>query len=427
MAWPGVALAERTYRVQIESTPAGATVYIDTKADGKVGTTPYRGSLPAGEHTLILELDGYVLSETAIVVRKWRKRQKFRVSLSEQVVGTLEISAASGDASIGGEVLIDGEQVGSVPGEFKVEVGPHQVEIVVDGERRYEEWIEVKAGETVTVEPDLGEVADGGGDGGGDDSKDPTPKVRKRAKPKPPRKSGELTSALLVFETGLDLAGRHYSYSGETITDNLRPYDADGVPAFYLGVELYPLSADPKSFASKFGIDASFSRAIGLVSSTSDGNDVNTDWTQVSVGARVRHATGGTLLSAGIGYGTSNLEFEDPPDDIANEVPDASYKFVRVGVDGRIGPGAFAVFAGADVLMINEATGANERFRDASTTGFAARGGLAIRVVHQVEARATVRYKLFSSTYTAEAGDEFIAETSTDHQYGVLIGGAFVY
>ena len=421
------ALAQQRYRVQIDSKPAGAAVYIDSKDDGKVGETPYRGSLPAGEHTLILERRGYARSETAIKVRPTRKRQKFRMSLTKLVVGTLEISAPSGDSSVGADVLIDGEKVGTVPDEFEIEVGPHQIEIVGEDDDHYEEWVEIKEGEGVTIEPTFGE--DGGDDfgGGGDDDLDPTPKVKKRATPMPARKKGELESAMFVFETGLDLSGRHFSYSGAMISDNLRPYDADGVPGLFIGVELYPMATNPGSFAAKVGIDASFGRALGLVSSTSDGQDVNTDWTQVSVGLRVRHVTGGALISGGVGYGTSTVEFQDPPADIVDEVPEAGYKFIRLGVDGRIGSGGFSVFGGGDVLIVSEAGTTADRFADASTTGFGGRAGVAIGVADQVEARAVFRYRLFSSTYASQAGDTFFAEGATDHQYGVLLGGAFVY
>lgn len=251
-----------------------------------------------------------------------------------------------------------------------------------------------------------------------------------QAKPEQPRKIGVLSSAFLVVVAGLDIGGRELEYDGDMASDNLPPYDVDGVPALYLGVELYPLSADPDSLLAKFGVDASFTRTAGLVStgaSESGTFDVDAGWTQVTVGARIRHAVAGALISAGVGYGASVFEFEEPPPEITDVLPDASYRFARIGADGRIGHGPFAVFGGADLLLVGKPGGVADRFRQASATGFGARAGIAVRVTRHFETRGVARYRRFNARYTAAQGDEFVADTSTDDQYNVLIGVAFVY
>src|SRR4030095_6660784 len=43
------------YKVKIDSTPPGATVYIDSKQCPAVGVTPWNGSLNRGEFTIIIE------------------------------------------------------------------------------------------------------------------------------------------------------------------------------------------------------------------------------------------------------------------------------------------------------------------------------------------------------------------------------------
>ena len=66
-----------------------------------------------------------------------------------------------------------------------------------------------------------------------------------------------------------------------------------------------------------------------------------------------------------------------------------------------------------------------ERFDDSATTGFGLRAGIAVDIVPKVEARIVGRYDLFSSAFAAS--DTYVAEGATDHIYGVLLGGAFIY
>ena len=52
--------AEAQVRVNIESTPPGATVYVDTVDSTPLGTTPMsRVRAPKGSHTLIFRLAGH--------------------------------------------------------------------------------------------------------------------------------------------------------------------------------------------------------------------------------------------------------------------------------------------------------------------------------------------------------------------------------
>lgn len=46
-------------KISIRSRPAGADVYLDTEAAGKVGVTPYDGTIEPGEHTVILVAPGF--------------------------------------------------------------------------------------------------------------------------------------------------------------------------------------------------------------------------------------------------------------------------------------------------------------------------------------------------------------------------------
>lgn len=53
----------KTFPAEIRSTPADADVFIDGK---RLGTTPYSGTFPVGEHTLVVRKEGYLESSQPI-------------------------------------------------------------------------------------------------------------------------------------------------------------------------------------------------------------------------------------------------------------------------------------------------------------------------------------------------------------------------
>jgi hypothetical protein len=411
----------RPYRVLIDSKPEGATVYIGSRDDGEVGETPYSGELEAGQHVVILELDGYAKSETTIDVLKRRKRQKFSIELDEVIRGVLEVTAPSGDAIVGAEVRVDGETIGLAPDEFQVAVGPHVVNVIADGFEPYEEWIEVEAGEVTTVSPDFGSASELVVD-----DTDPEPDAGVNKPAAPPRETGEIATAMMVIESGLDLGGRHLSYSGADQTDNLRPYDADGVPFAHIAAEVYPLAGSPNPWLRAVGASGSFGRALAVTSSTEDGMEVDTAWGRFEVGLRFRRPTGDNgLIGGGVSYGNVAVKFDAAA--LGDETPEVEYKYLRFAVDGRLDSGSIGLFGGAGLLVVSEAGTIAERFRDASTIGFAASGGFSYSVLHGFEARAVVNYQLFATSFTSELGDTFVADGAIDHIYGVLLGAAYIY
>ncbi len=59
-------IAGQVARVTIETTPAGATVYVARRDLGSRGTTPLVLALPEGEHTVLLELAGWGSTEHTV-------------------------------------------------------------------------------------------------------------------------------------------------------------------------------------------------------------------------------------------------------------------------------------------------------------------------------------------------------------------------
>jgi hypothetical protein len=128
--------AEKTYPVRIETTPPGATVYLEDKDGDPLGRTPYDGKLSAGNHTLIIELEGFVGQVSEISVKKKSSSQKFKVKLAKVEQGTIEVMPAKAQAQVAGaRVFVDGKEEGNLPDTIKVDAGAHQVEVKKEGYR----------------------------------------------------------------------------------------------------------------------------------------------------------------------------------------------------------------------------------------------------------------------------------------------------
>jgi hypothetical protein len=153
VACPSFGAAQRGIPVNIESIPPGATVYVDTVDAGPLGVTPLTAvRIPPGAHTLIFRMPNYEEARISVTVR--RRRETFRAVL--RALGTIEVSAAN-EGAHGAEVRIDGQPVGGgtlrgLP--IRVEnltPGRHQVQVVREGYRSFEQWVDVQGGQVVRV------------------------------------------------------------------------------------------------------------------------------------------------------------------------------------------------------------------------------------------------------------------------------------
>jgi hypothetical protein len=427
----------RTFKVRIESEPSGATVYLDSRDGGAVGTTPVTAELQAGSWRLILDKDGYTASVTTFEVKLQRRTQRIRVELMALVTGVLVLTAPEGDLARGADVMVDGRRIGVVPDEFVVEVGPHQVLVAGDADLRYEEWIEVAPGERVEV---LVELGMGEPEGAGVEVATPAPRLdeprpepeardgasRESSAPRDdPPPVGDGGRAALMLETGLAAGGRHFSYLGPT-SGNLRPYDADGVAMFHLGIDLYPMARHARRALRALGLSASLDSAFSIESQTTDGMAVDTRWSQFSAGLRWRAPIGPALLGFGLGYGAIAFEF-DTDGTLADEVPTVDYRYVRYAADGRLDLGKLGVQAGAALLQVVSSGEVADRFRDATASGLEGHLGVSWRVGSMVEARLAGRYQRIRHHFVASTDDTVRADAATDQLYGILLGGAYIY
>lgn len=137
-----------TIPVNIESTPPGATVFVDSESDAnRIGTTPMRNvRVPRGNHTLIFKLANHETLTQAVYFR--RRRETFRVTLNAQSV--LDIQAGNA-AATGATVRIDGQNVGTVPHRQVVQPGRHLVQVGREGYVTFNQWTEASGGQVLTL------------------------------------------------------------------------------------------------------------------------------------------------------------------------------------------------------------------------------------------------------------------------------------
>jgi hypothetical protein len=151
---PSQATAQGTRYVSIESTPPGATVFLDTTDTAPLGITPLRNvRVSRGNHVLIVRKEGH--EETRLAVEVRRSRETFRVVLN--ALATFVISAGNAEAQ-GAGVRVDGESAGTIPTRIERPAGRYLVEVNREGHQPFQQWLTASAGQLLTLPVSLQSV-----------------------------------------------------------------------------------------------------------------------------------------------------------------------------------------------------------------------------------------------------------------------------
>jgi hypothetical protein len=139
--------------VVILSEPAGAIIYLDTKKTAPLSKTPWNGPL-SGEHTILLEREGYKPAEERIAPDP-RQLLVLKIVMGEEdYLGWVDITANVQDASI----YIDDHNVPLMQkGRFSGNLPPgkHKVWVTADGYDEFSTEVNVVAAETYKVQANL--------------------------------------------------------------------------------------------------------------------------------------------------------------------------------------------------------------------------------------------------------------------------------
>lgn len=143
---PAIASAQ-SVPINIQSTPPGATVFLDSTSAPALGVTPMTNvRVPRGAHTLIFRLANHEDGRLPITVS--RRRETFRIVLN--ALGTISISAQN-DTANGAAVRIDGQPVGNIPYRSTVQPGRHMVQVGREGFVTFTQWVELDGGQVLTL------------------------------------------------------------------------------------------------------------------------------------------------------------------------------------------------------------------------------------------------------------------------------------
>jgi hypothetical protein len=402
----------KKFPVLVETLPAGASVYLGDKESGPIGVTPAELTLPAGEHVVILELDGHIPRfETLVVEERGGKQAKTTQTFAfelDPAMATLVVEPEEGsELPEGTRVVVDGEDRGEPPVRVDVEVGAHQVQVVAPGKAPYEEWVEVEGGQEHLMSIAGTSLQIAAADDPG----------------KPKKKGKRPVMPMGTLRTGVEIGFRKFRYDN-AVTANARPYTAEGSIHIVLDAELHPWRrfVDNKVL-DRLSIIGGAGYSPTITATASGGMQVNAYWRSQHAGVRIRPLDRRVSIDVDAEWMHTLYAFRDENQVPVADTPDVDYHIARIGVRvlGKLTPQVDA-WLGADNRVVISGGPLEERFRGAEVDGLAARAGVAALLLdRQFEARVEGAYAHFGWTFSPETGDTYVADGGSDTLYGVTI------
>lgn len=120
------ALAPRVARLRVETSPSGATIWLDRKNLGALGTSPRTLASTPGVHTVLVELDRYVPTATTVTLTRGQE-VTVRLPLVERR-GALAVTSRPSGATVRlGDAR--GRELGVTPVTLALPIGPQQLHL----------------------------------------------------------------------------------------------------------------------------------------------------------------------------------------------------------------------------------------------------------------------------------------------------------
>lgn len=135
--------------VQLTSTPAGATVYVNNKSEGARGKTPFELSLPPGTHRLVFELDGYAMGSADVTIKFGETTE---LDLPLQAL-SCELSLSS--IPVNGSATINVANPIALPVKIRVAPGDHRIIVSGQGYRVQKHTVHCDGAKPLAVEAAL--------------------------------------------------------------------------------------------------------------------------------------------------------------------------------------------------------------------------------------------------------------------------------
>lgn len=224
--------------LEVKTTPAGATVFID---DVKVGVTPLATQVLPGERTIRLDLKLHQPVEESLIIPV-RGSAKLDKTL-EKVAARIAISASPAGATI----AIDGLVVGKDKIDRGITPGRHSIRITAEGHTAYEQSIEVKSDEQFTLDKSLEPIG-----GQAPKAAVTVPKPLPPPPPPPPTPTEQTYERKSYFQAGFT----YEVYTGQSLVGRRFGTDGTGRTATLLrpGRTLLGASGEYGIFGKYFGL-----------------------------------------------------------------------------------------------------------------------------------------------------------------------------
>ena len=138
--------------LDIQTEPAGATLYIDRRDLGPRGESPRALGLPAGSYKVIAELAGHYSAETDVADARVGAVVPVKLTL-KPILGSVRIEGAASGAA----VSIDGPTGAhcTIPCTIELPPGQHMLHVALAGYRSADLLTEISAKAQVVVQPQL--------------------------------------------------------------------------------------------------------------------------------------------------------------------------------------------------------------------------------------------------------------------------------
>jgi hypothetical protein len=127
--------------IEVKANIPAASVYVDTKDVGSVGTTPYTGWLRPGKHKIIVERDGYQTYTREVSVTAGDVHV-VNAKLEKVTFGWLKVT---GKTTQNATVKVDGKPVSCAeyPCRTQLSQGSHKVVLEREGYKNYEHQVDI--------------------------------------------------------------------------------------------------------------------------------------------------------------------------------------------------------------------------------------------------------------------------------------------
>ena len=187
----------------------------------------------------------------------------------------------------------------------------------------------------------------------------------------------------------------------------------------------YPAAHFVRGVPAHIGLAASYEQGLGLTSEDSSGESYATSTSEWYAGLRGRLPLGPHEAGAQLTYGKHTFRVEDTA---ANPlVPNTSYEYVRLGIDGRLRVSrvSIGVELGHRFVMSAGEIATRSWFPHAKASGFDAGVRAGFALVAGLEVVVGFDFRRYALSMNPEPGDANVAGGALDQYYGGWGGVAY--